>query len=96
MATHTTKHESTDVYDDKREEDAAAAAVEVVSIVAHHSTAERGPSWPGYGGIAASTSCPCPTGLGGDWCGVFGGGGDTVVWGGWGVRQRKLACCLQD
>ena len=51
-------------YGDKLEEDAAAAVVEVV--IAHHSTAERGPSRPGYGGTAASTSCPCPTGLGGD------------------------------
>ena len=64
MATHTTKDQSTDVYGDKREEDTAAAAVAVV--VAHHSTAERGPSRPSYGGAAASTSCPCPTGLGGD------------------------------
>ena len=61
MATQTTKDESTDVYGGKREEDTAAA---VVVGVAHHSTAERGPSRPGYGGTAASTSCPCPTGLG--------------------------------
>ena len=43
---------------------------------------ERGPSRPGGGGTAASTSCPCPTGLGGDGCRAFGGGGDIVVWGG--------------
>ena len=42
-----------------------AAAVVVVVVVAHHNTAERGPSRPSYGGAAASTSCPCPTGLGG-------------------------------
>ena len=63
MATHTTEDKSTDVYVDKREDTAAAA---VVVAVAHHSTAERGPSRPSYGGAAASTSCPCPTGLGGD------------------------------
>ena len=62
MATHTTKDKSTDVYGDKREDTAAAAVV----AVAHHSTAERGPSRPSYGGAAAYTSCPCPTGLGGD------------------------------
>ena len=64
MATHTTKDKSTNVYGDKREEDTAAAAA--VVVVAHHGTAERGPSRPSYGGAAASTSCPCPTGLGGD------------------------------
>ena len=64
MATHTTENRSTDVHGGKREEDTAAAAV--VVVVAHHSTAERGPSQPSYGGAAASTSCPCPTGLGGD------------------------------
>ena len=64
MATHITKDKSTDVYVDKREEDTAA---EAVVVVAHHNTAERGPSRPSYGGAAASTSsCPCPTGLGGD------------------------------
>ena len=63
MATHNQRREH-GLYGDKREEDAAAAAVEVV--VAHHSTAERAPSRPGYGGTAASTSCPCPTGFGGD------------------------------
>ena len=64
MATHTTENKSTDVfvYGDKRQDTAAA----VVVIVAHHSTAERGPSRPSYGGAAASTSCPCPTGLCGD------------------------------
>ena len=63
MATHTTtKDKSTDVYVDKREDIATAAVV----VVAHHSTAERGPSRPSYGGAAASTSCPFPTGLGGD------------------------------
>ena len=82
MATHTSKDKSPSVYGDKREEDPAAAAV---VVVAHHSTAESGPSRPSYGGAAASTSCPCPTGLGGDLCRVFGGGGDIVVWGGWGV-----------
>ena len=61
MATHTTEDKSTDVYVDKREDTAAA-----VVVVAHHSTAERGPSRPSYGGAAASTSCPCSTGLGGD------------------------------
>ena len=63
MATHITEDKSTDVYVDKREDTAAAAVVEVV---AHHSTAERGVSRPSYGGAASSTSCPCPTGLGGD------------------------------
>ena len=63
MATHKTKDKSTDVYGDKREEETAAAAV---VVVAHHSIAERGPSRPSYGGAAASTSCPFPTGLGGD------------------------------
>ena len=48
---------------DKREEGTAGAAV---VVEAHNSTAERGPSRPSYGGAAASTSCPCPTGLGGD------------------------------
>ena len=62
MATHTTEDKSTDVYGDKRENTAAAAVV----VVAHHSAAERGPSRPSYGGAAASTLCPCPTGLGGD------------------------------
>ena len=57
------KDESTDVYSDKREEDTAAA---VVVVVAHYSTAKRGSSRPGYGGTAASTSRPYPTGLGGD------------------------------
>ena len=37
---------------------------------------ERGPSRPGCGGTAASTSCPCPTGPDGGGCGEFGGGGD--------------------
>ena len=60
MATHTTEDKSTNVYVDKREDTAAA-----VVVVAHH-TAERGPSRPSYGGAASSTSCPCPTGLGGD------------------------------
>ena len=74
-----------------KENTAAAAAV----VVAHHSTAERGPSRPGYGGTAASTSCPYPTGLGGDWCRAFGRGGDIVVWGGWGVWRNEnwLAAC---
>ena len=62
MATRTTEDKSTDVYVDKREDTAAAAAV---VVVAHH-TAERGPSRPSYGSAATSTSCPCPTGLGGD------------------------------
>ena len=86
MATHTTKDESTDVYGDKRKEDAASSTAAQV-IVAHHSTAEKGPSRPGYGSTAASTSRPGPTGLGGDWCRALGRGGDIVVWGGWGVRQ---------
>ena len=62
MATHTTEDKSTDVYVDKREDTATAAVV----VVAHDSTAERGPSRPSCGGAAASTSCSCPTGLGGD------------------------------
>ena len=67
MVTQSTKDESTEVYIYKREEDTAGAEVVVavvVVVVGHHSTAERGPSRPGYGDTAASTSCPYPAGLG--------------------------------
>ena len=60
----------------KTQQQAAAAAVAaavvvvvvvvVVEEVAHLRTAEIGPLRPGYGDTAASTSCPCPTELGGD------------------------------
>ena len=65
MATHTAKDESADVYGDKREEDTAAAAV--VVAVAHHSTAERGPSRPGTRWHSRFYVVSVPyTGLGGD------------------------------
>ena len=49
---------------------------------------------PGLAMVAAtSTSSPCPTELGGDWCRAFGGGRVIVVWGRWGVYENWLATC---
>ena len=78
--THTTKDDNTDLYGDKLEEDSSSSS-SGSSSPPQHSQERR----PGYGGAAASTSCPCPTGLGGDLCRAFGGGGNIVVRGGWGV-----------
>ena len=70
------------MYGDKREGD---TAVVVVVVVAHPSTAEReGP--PGLAVVVQPHLPRVRVRQGwGDGCRAFGGGGDIVVWGGWGV-----------
>ena len=81
VATHTTKDESTIVWRQTRRTHGSSS-----SSSPPQPGREKRPSRPGCGGTAASTSCPCPAELRSAECGEFGGVGDIVVWGGWGVR----------